>query len=297
MATSRSSAGRRLEIQISSAGITWDGGKTPSDQRALKAALEQADIVAVDVQAEADAPAQLVLAALTLHAGPRVERRLLSWGDLKLEVTDARPSTLEIGKRARASIFSWRAKRATQLWSIGEGPAIANLGPYEPGDEKAEPAVVSRLAQACAPAGCSLDVELREQRLLAELRAWQRVVAAVGSRLELHFSEPPPPRNAQDSGTEYLPPAAIQAVVRFSYGRFKTCYEAGLARNPKLEGRVMVRFVIERDGIVKNSRDGGSEIPDPQVSDCIVHEFVGLQFPALERGLVTVVYPILLSPG
>jgi hypothetical protein len=71
----------------------------------------------------------------------------------------------------------------------------------------------------------------------------------------------------------------------------------GLGRDPKLEGRVSVRFIIERDGTVKDSSDGGSDIADTAVRDCVVHEFVGFKFPAPETGIVPVVYPIMLAPG
>jgi len=37
-----------------------------------------------------------------------------------------------------------------------------------------------------------------------------------------------------------MPPEQIQAAVRGYYDKFRTCYEAGLARNANLEGRVSV---------------------------------------------------------
>jgi hypothetical protein len=166
------SGGRRLRVELSTAGIAVDGEKIGADQTALKAALGQADVVAVDIQAEADAPPSLVIAALTLDAGPRVARRLLSWRNLKLEVSDLHPTSRQFGDPVPASIFSWRANRTTQLWSISAGPAVANFGPYEQGDEKAAAAVISNVSKACTTNGCTLDVELGEERLQAELRGW-----------------------------------------------------------------------------------------------------------------------------
>ena len=291
-------SGRRVRVEVSAAGVAVDGGRVDSDQAALKAALVQAGSVVIDVQATSDAPAALVLAALTVDAGPHVARRLLSWQDVRVEVSEHHSATSEFGQPIPASIFSWHANRATQLWSVSAGPAVTNFGPFEPGDPRAEPAVIASLNKACAPSGCRIVVELRDERLLDALRAWQRIVAAVDPRLGLQvISSPPPPRspNRQDLG--HLPPEVIQSVVRIGFDRFKTCYEGGLDRDPKLEGRVSVRFVIERDGTVKNSSDGGSDIPDAAVRDCVVHEFVGFKFPAPETGVVTVVYPVMLSPG
>jgi hypothetical protein len=75
------------------------------------------------------------------------------------------------------------------------------------------------------------------------------------------------------------------------------CYERGLGRNPNLEGRVAARFVIGRDGSFSNVSNGGSDLPDSGVVSCIVSAFYGLSFPPPEGGIVTVVYPIALSPG
>ncbi len=94
-----------------------------------------------------------------------------------------------------------------------------------------------------------------------------------------------------------LPPEVIQRVVRDHYDRFKTCYAAGLGRDAKLRGRVSVRFVIERDGSVKDAKDANSDMPDKEVIQCIVNEFTKFSFPKPDGGIVTVVYPIMLSPG
>jgi hypothetical protein len=122
-----------------------------------------------------------------------------------------------------------------------------------------------------------------------------------------------------------LPPAVIQKRVKANFERFKECYEAGLGRNPTLEGRVTVRFVIARSGNATEVQalgepgatltpDPGDEpffqelgwsppspsgqaMPDPEVTACVVDGFKELVFPPPEGGIVTVVYPIYFSPG
>lgn len=94
-----------------------------------------------------------------------------------------------------------------------------------------------------------------------------------------------------------LPPEVIQRIVRQNFGLFRECYEQGLGRDANLQGRVQVRFVIGRDGKVSSVSDGGSDIPDLAVRDCVIQAFKALQFPPPEGGIVTVVYPILLAPG
>lgn len=94
-----------------------------------------------------------------------------------------------------------------------------------------------------------------------------------------------------------LPPEVIQRIVRQNFGRFRLCYENGLRNNPNLQGRVAVRFVIGRDGALSNVSNGGSDMPDGGVVSCIVRAFYGMSFPQPEGGIVTVVYPIMFSPG
>jgi hypothetical protein len=94
-----------------------------------------------------------------------------------------------------------------------------------------------------------------------------------------------------------LPPEVIQRIVRQNFGRFRTCYEQGLDRNPNLQGRVSARFVIGRDGAVSNVSNGGSDLPDSGVVSCVLSAFYGLEFPQPEGGIVTVVYPIMFAPG
>ncbi len=94
-----------------------------------------------------------------------------------------------------------------------------------------------------------------------------------------------------------LPPEVIQRIVRQNFGRFKLCYTEGLRDNPSLQGRVSVKFVISRDGSVGTSADGGSDLPNQSVTQCVVRGFGNLSFPVPEGGIVTVVYPLIFSPG
>lgn len=92
-----------------------------------------------------------------------------------------------------------------------------------------------------------------------------------------------------------LPAQVIQRVVRQNFGRFRMCYEQGLGRNPGLEGRVSVRFVIGRDGAVSTVSAGG-DLPDQGTKSCMVSAFYGIGFPPPEEGVVQVTYPLMFSP-
>lgn len=96
-----------------------------------------------------------------------------------------------------------------------------------------------------------------------------------------------------------LPPEVIQRIVRQNMGRFRYCYERALDGNPGLQGRVVTRFLIGRDGLVAFSTHEAQEtdLADPGAVACIVRAFGALSFPEPEGGTVTVVYPLSLSPA
>ena len=93
-----------------------------------------------------------------------------------------------------------------------------------------------------------------------------------------------------------LPADTIRRVIQQSSGRFRGCYAAPLATNPGLRGRVLVKFVIDRMGAVMVASDGGSDMPDKSVTQCVLRAMSNLSFPAPEGGVVSVVYPFLFSP-
>jgi hypothetical protein len=93
-----------------------------------------------------------------------------------------------------------------------------------------------------------------------------------------------------------LDPQVIQRIVRLNDGRYRFCYQNGLRGDPSLQGRVTVKFVIDRHGSVGLAADGGSDIPDQNVRQCVVQSFMSLSFPEPDSGTVTVVYPIVFSP-
>ena len=94
-----------------------------------------------------------------------------------------------------------------------------------------------------------------------------------------------------------LDPDIVQRRVRTAYGLFRMCYESGLHGGPNLEGRITLRFQIGSDGLVKSVDASDSDIHDSAVVDCVVRQTYLLEFPPPEGGTVTVVYPIMFSPG
>jgi beta-lactamase regulating signal transducer with metallopeptidase domain len=102
----------------------------------------------------------------------------------------------------------------------------------------------------------------------------------------------PPPSQAVGR----MPPETIQAVVRSHFHVFKACYDAGLARDPKLEGTVTVGYMFGDDGVTRDVADHGSTLPDKDVVGCVVAEFRKATYPTGAGGDVSVVYPLQFAP-
>ncbi len=111
-----------------------------------------------------------------------------------------------------------------------------------------------------------------------------------------HVSHVREPRDGITVANGRLAAEVIRRIVRLNNGRFRACYEGALQADPGLQGRVTVKFVIDRTGAVALAADGGSDIPDEGVRRCVVSSFLSLSFPSPENGNVTVVYPIVFSP-
>jgi len=106
------------------------------------------------------------------------------------------------------------------------------------------------------------------------------------------------PREGSPLGSGYLDPEIIRAGIGARMRRMKGgCYADGVRKNTALHGEVKMRFVIDTTGHAINIEDAGSKMPDKEVLTCIKKEFAALRFPAPEGGIVTVTYPLLLSPG
>jgi hypothetical protein len=88
----------------------------------------------------------------------------------------------------------------------------------------------------------------------------------------------------------------IRRIVRAHINELRTCYQDGLAKDPKLAGRVTVDFVIAASGKVSSSVVASSDLADASVGKCIAKAVKRWMFP---RGIgeAEVSYPFDLAPG
>ncbi|MGK4000882.1 AgmX/PglI C-terminal domain-containing protein [Sorangium sp. So ce1024] len=147
-----------------------------------------------------------------------------------------------------------------------------------------------------------------------ELDKGAKVVRSIAGRCKSNPYEPM-------KGRAHIPPHVVRRVVHENFGAMRACYEKGLRKNPKLEGRIPVHLVVNAQGKVTYAGDAdrppadapllialpspGATAPsssapplrDEAVVDCVLGVFRGLRFPALadNKSVATVVYPVVFG--
>ena len=175
------------------------------------------------------------------------------------------------------AVLERAVKKDPTCWSCWDVRSLAHLDR----GEIEEARVASDRALAYLPEGMQAS-RVKEHRRLIEAAAARPTSAHAGSRFQVQ-------------GPGRLSAEAIAGVVRGRLDTFDACLEAAPAKEPKLEGRVAVRFVIGADGAAKDARDQGSDLPDAAVVACVVEAFGALKFAAPEGGSLEVIYPIVFS--
>lgn len=213
-------------------------------------------------------------------------------------------------------IIAWRSNDRLIAFDLKPAEGTSGLlGYFDSASDASMAALREKVTAACPQYPCMIELDLLPEArptFWQTLSSWHRAVSAVPAashrvlatvpRLSVPASAapgstPPKVRLGATTVSGRLPPPVIQQIVRNSFGNFRVCYEAGLGRKADLEGRVVARFVIGRDGKVSKVADGGSDMPDAEVVSCTLKAFSSVEFPPPANGIVTVVYPIMFAPG
>ena len=91
--------------------------------------------------------------------------------------------------------------------------------------------------------------------------------------------------------------AKVDDIIQSGYPLFARCYRDGVQRNSNLDGAVRLRFVVGGAGNVTLVEDGGSDLTDRQVIDCVAESFYALRFPEPAQGDAHLVYRIHFDAG
>ncbi|MFV8756663.1 AgmX/PglI C-terminal domain-containing protein [Nannocystaceae bacterium ST9] len=89
----------------------------------------------------------------------------------------------------------------------------------------------------------------------------------------------------------------VRRIVRAHINEVRSCYNAGLTKNPNLEGRVLIKFTIIPNGKVSSAMVEENTTKESSVGDCIAKAVKRWSFPKASKGTAIVTYPFRLSNG
>lgn len=105
-------------------------------------------------------------------------------------------------------------------------------------------------------------------------------------------------RQSKASVSGSLDKDIIRRIVRSHINEVRDCYNKGLAKDPKLAGKVTIDFTIGATGKVPGAKVGSTTLGDEAVGKCIAKALKGWKFPRpSDGGVVKVSYPFVLAPG
>jgi hypothetical protein len=219
-------------------------------------------------------------------------------GDVEAEREDARVDHA-------GAIDAWRAAAASAavalaVLGVGVGEARARLA-HRANDSRIEE---PEARTAPAPTPAPPPAPAPEPTIAAPWIPWGGILSEPGLSAGARSLGPGVAAHAANVRTAgrpvvqgRLPPEVIARIVSYSSGPARLCYERALRANPRLSGRIEVKFVIDRSGAVSTAAEGpGSTLPDEGVIGCVVSSFLALSFPRPEDGIATVVVRLVLSP-
>jgi pSer/pThr/pTyr-binding forkhead associated (FHA) protein/outer membrane biosynthesis protein TonB len=95
-----------------------------------------------------------------------------------------------------------------------------------------------------------------------------------------------------------LDKSLIDAVIKRHMNQIRYCYQRELTKNPNLGGKIVVKFVIAKDGSVSKASTKSSTMGNKAVEGCINSRFQRFKFPEPKGGgIVIVSYPFIFQPG
>lgn len=93
-----------------------------------------------------------------------------------------------------------------------------------------------------------------------------------------------------------LDKSIIDRIVKKHLPQIRYCYQKELNKNPKLFGKMVVKFVIAKDGSVSSSTTKTSTMNNPIVENCVHSRFMRMRFPSPKGGgIVIVSYPFVFN--
>lgn len=121
-------------------------------------------------------------------------------------------------------------------------------------------------------------------------------VTQVASNVNVNITSKPPEVSGESASMQERSQSAIQNVVSRQSRRLKRLYEEWLKRDPALNGRLTVKFVILPSGAVANVSIVKTTTNNNDFDQMVLRYIKRWQFPAVEGGgPVEVVYPFVFE--
>ncbi len=90
--------------------------------------------------------------------------------------------------------------------------------------------------------------------------------------------------------------AIIDAYIRRNLAKIRWCYEKELNKNPKLFGKIVVKFIISKTGKVSSSKVSRTTMGNQTVESCVARQIKKIRFPNPKGGGIVVVnYPFVFK--
>ena len=95
-----------------------------------------------------------------------------------------------------------------------------------------------------------------------------------------------------------MDPELIRRVVHSHLDQLKYCYDNALTKNPKLTGKVAVKWIITEGGTVAESHVASTTTNTPELDRCIAGRVLTWIFPKPKGGgMAVVTYPFVFKPA
>ena len=95
-----------------------------------------------------------------------------------------------------------------------------------------------------------------------------------------------------------LDQSVIDRIIQQNRTQVLRCYKKELTKNPGLYGKIVIKFVISKDGSVSSAKTKSTSMNNPIVENCICQRIMRCQFPQPDGGgIVIVSYPFVFRSG
>ena len=206
-----------------------------------------------------------------------------------------RPTAEDVSaaEQAMESLFGGASGTASEVLSAGNNELSNALGSISAVDPNASLVGLSS-NDAVRRANSAVDLKRIATRGRSSDRNYGRKQRNLGDKKRLNI-------NIKSAGSKVkgnLDKAVVERVVRRHRAQIKYCYELELMRTPGLEGKLVMQWVIGKDGRVTSakSRAEGTTLANPALTRCIVNKIRSWAFPSPKGGGVVIVnWPFLFK--